>query len=209
MGFIKNSIVDFVREFERSVFPVMIDPSVLCSPRHVYALIESRYEIYVPATLFYLIGRGEIERFQYVMSYFYWPWHKRFVKFDFEAIRFLVLKIAKPYEAKREFITDVTPYFERIRVPPEVLEILLQEFSFLKEHSSLLMRTKRTLSYFKRAGFVIIDAANRLKDYKRRVFYRLRGLTWFVVTLLSVGAFVFREPWLGCLGGIFLLVADG
>ena len=63
--------------------------------------------------------------------------------------------------------------------------MILDEYSFLKEHSSILMSTKRFARYLHRWAIVLIDASNKIYDKKHRLFERIRGPRWFGGILLS------------------------
>jgi len=91
--------------------------------------------------------------------------------------------------------------------------ILLDEYSFLKEHSSLLLRTRRTLRLLREWGASVLDLSNRAFDVKHKALQKLRGPRWFLATMVSAsGAAMFPgNPVVGSitfLGGVLIAVTD-
>jgi len=182
------------REKERFL-PLMVDPSVLLSADLLKRLKEARYELYLSRTLYKILKERNEEEISNILRYFYWPWQRRLIKIRFELMyQFIEVTKPKPYEAILECRKEIEPYMEKVDLPHEVREILIEEFLFLREKSSLLLRFGRTLNYFKRAGISIINLANTLKDKKEKIFERIKGLKWLVVVLLVATDLPSQDP---------------
>jgi len=61
----------------------------------------------------------------------------------------------------------------------------LDEYSFLREHSSMLMPTTRFARRLHQWGIVLLDGTNKFYDRKHSLFERIRGPRWIVGVLLS------------------------
>jgi len=79
----------------------------------------------------------------------------------------------KPYIYKKEYVEEIFPQYMKSLLTPEAKRIILDEFSFLKEHSSILMSTKKLASHLHRWGVVLIDASNKVFDRKESLFERI------------------------------------
>jgi hypothetical protein len=91
----------------------------------------------------------------------------------------------EPYSFKREYVEDIWDYYEASRLPSEVKRIILDEYSFLKQQSAILLYTTRTARYLHRWGITLLDATNKVYDKKRSLFERIRGARWIIGTLLA------------------------
>ncbi len=163
--------------------------------------------MYLPGTL-YRILKERKEIGLDVLKYFYWRRLKRF-EIDFEVV-YQFTKIAKPYESLPEHRKQIEPYL-KVSLPPEVRNILIEELSFLMGKSSLLLRFRRTLHYFKRMGIIIVDLSSTLIEEKEKIFKRIRGLRWFIAVSLGVSDLLPLNPMSSILMrgiGIVLVVFD-
>jgi len=165
-------------------YPVMIDPAIVTSPPHVKALLRARFKdpLYVPASLYKMIieYKKYPEKVNFILSHFTWTkWEK--VCEDFFRLE------VRPYEARSEFRKEILSSIEGVPWPSEVKEILIEEYSFLREHSSLLLRLRKTVNLLKKIGLPILDAGNRFYDAKRTLFERFRGIRWLLLTMISLG----------------------
>jgi len=178
-------------EPEKRFFPLMVDPSVFLSADHLKKLIEAEYELYISSTLFNILSTLDESKITFILSYFYWPSQQKLIKLDIETIRGFLRKdkIYKIYTAPEEDKNTLRPYLsyevQKFTIPPEVQQILIDELSFLSRKSSLLLRFRRTLDYFRRAGIIIMDLANTAKYEKERIFHKIKNLKWFITILLT------------------------
>jgi hypothetical protein len=167
----------------------MVDPSVLLSTELLSKLRKAGYKLFLSEELFKILEERNKKKILAIMSYFCWAQYRIETietKIDIESVfRFIEEKAnIELYHAKTDFEKEIKPRLEKIHLPAEVQRILVDEYSFLRERSSLLLRYRRTLNYFKRAGLPIIDMANLLKDKKEEIFHRIRGLKWFVALIV-------------------------
>jgi hypothetical protein len=161
------------RPFEpERFFPLMVDPSVLLSSEHLSILRKAGYTLFLSRELHNILEERDKKIILYVLRYFCWPQNKREIKVDFESMyRFIEEKDkVELYRASTRFKEEMESRLAKIHLPPEVRRILIDEYSFLRERSSLLLRYRKTVTYFKRAGMPIIDMANSLKDEKEEIF---------------------------------------
>lgn len=180
-----------MEELEKRFFPLMVDPSVFLSADHLKKLIDAEYKLYISRTLFNILSTLDKKYITFILSYFYWPSQKKLIKLDIETIRGFLKKdsMYEIYTAPEEDIIKLRPYLsyevQKFTIPLEVQQILIDELSFLIRSSSLLLRFRRTLDYFRRAGIIIIDLANTAKDKKERIFHKIKNLKWFITILLT------------------------
>jgi hypothetical protein len=173
---------------EKKLSTLIIDPSVITSDIHVLKLLSIEKKLFIPATLFEVIK--EREKAYDILRYFVWsPWQ---VKLSAESLK--LIERAETYKYKEENIQDVYPKLDRLTIPPYVKQILLEEYSFLKENSALLLRFQKTLQYFRNIGISTLNLMNKLKDEKERVFYQIRGPRWIVTILLDFSALFVQDP---------------
>jgi hypothetical protein len=196
----------------------MMDPSVLTSEFYVDALRQLYPErrISVPATLIKAIDNNVVDE---VLRYFIWPTTRYYRLTPSYLEKILELKrreYFQIYEYKKEYVREIIGLLERLVLPRYVeryvKDILLEEYSFLKENSALLLRFKRTIHYFKSLEVSTLDVTNKIKDQKENIFRRVRGLRWIVAVLLSTSEFrdLTHEPLWRLIGasGFILVVFD-
>jgi hypothetical protein len=167
---------------EKKLSTLIIDPSVVTSDIHVRNLLELSDEkkLFVPATLYEVIE--EEKKAEDILRYFVWcPWK---AKLSAESLK--LIKRAEIYKYKEENIRDISPELDRLNVPFYVRQILLEEYSFLKENSALLLRFQKTLQYFRKIGISTLNLLNKLIDEKKRALYHIRGLKVIIALLLPV-----------------------
>jgi hypothetical protein len=177
---------------EKKLSTLIIDPSVVTSDIHVRNLLELSDEkkLFVPATLYEVIE--EEKKAEDILRYFVWyPWK---AKLSAESLK--LIKRAEIYKYKEENIRDISPELDRLNVPFYVRQILLEEYSFLKENSTLLLRFQKTLQYFRNMGILTLNLMNKLRDEKEQVFNQIRGPRWVAAILLECSAFFEQDPFL-------------
>jgi hypothetical protein len=197
-------------DLEEKLSTIMIDPSVLTSAIHIQKLFDIKQKLFVPATLTRAI---EDEKIEEVLRYFVWPYF-RLPKFSPEYFELTEKIRPSSYKHREENVKEIIPLIERANLPEHVRLILLEEYSFLKEHSALLLRFRRTVQHFRIAGVATLDAANKLKDKKEKIFEQIRGPRWIVAVLLGLGGVdecLTGDPLLGTIlavSGFILTVFD-
>jgi hypothetical protein len=189
---------------EKKLSTLIIDPSVVTSNIHVRNLLELSDEkkLFVPATLYEVIE--EEKKAEDILRYFVWyPWK---AKLSVESLK--LIKRAEIYKYKEENIRDISPELDRLNVPFYVRQILLEEYSFLKENSALLLRFQKTLQYFRKIGISTLNLMNKLKDEKVRALYQIRGLQFIVAFLLFGNELLVQDPLLGKILTTILVIFD-
>jgi hypothetical protein len=194
----------------------MMDPSVLTSEAYVDALRQLYPErrIFVPATLIKAIGNNVVDE---VLRYFIWPTTRYYRLTPSYLEKILELQRREyflRYEYEEEYVREIIGLLERLVLPRYVeryvKDILLEEYSFLKRYSALLLRFKRTIHYFKELGISTLDVTNKVKDQKENIFRIARGLRWIVAVLLSTSEFriLTHEPLWRLIEASILVVFD-
>jgi len=173
-----------VPALEEKLSTVMIDPSVLTSGAHTQKLFDIQQKLFIPATLARAIEDKKIVE---VLRYFVWPY---FQLPEFSPEYFRLKEKIVIYKYRKENVEEIISSLERVDLPEYVKGILLEEYSFLKEHSALLLRFRRTVQHFRNLGVSTLDTANKLKDKKEQVFEQIRGPRWVVAILLDSGALI-------------------
>ena len=117
------------------------------------------------------------------------------------------------YRFKEEFVEELYPYFEQSLLPSEVKHTILDEYSFLREHSSILMSTARFAKRLHRWGIPLVDGMNKYYDRKHALFEKIRGPRWIGGVLLSAAglAALSSIPIVGVIlgtGGTILILFD-
>lgn len=180
---------------EDKLRPSMVDPSIFTSDKHLTFLIKYHStetflsRIYIPYTFVRLVKEeGDNETLE-TLRYFVFPMQKYRVKLskDWQKLKHEILKMPF-YEAKTEYEQEILPILEEQfeSYPPFVKDILIEEYSFMREHSSLLLKGKQAIRYFQKILPVTIDATNRLVDKKQKLFHETRGLRWTIAFLLAI-----------------------
>lgn len=180
----------------------MIDPSVFTSDRHMLALRKARKAldpIYIPNTFMGILerlGRKEISEREVVelLNYFANPFPQPYLRlsqywstvFSFNVKSFKVTRDGKQI--------DQSLRKRNRRLPTEAIQILVEEYSFMRQHSALLMRGKHSIRYLEKLVHGSINATNSLKDKKHDAFQKIRGPVWFVALLVASSAFLTNNP---------------
>ena len=165
---------------ESKIHPIMIDASVFTSEKHCQALLGTKEQFQVSRTLYDLM-LGE-KRFESVSD----PLLYTLDRFSWKRLEYIPTEIMnlrtriEPYKYKEKYVKEIYPSYEKSILPWEVKDIILDEFSFLKEHSSILMSTKKFVRQLHRWGIVLIDASNKVFDQKKDLFERIRGVRWLM-----------------------------
>jgi hypothetical protein len=172
----------------------MLDPSVLTSDLHLQAVLKSGLKFKVPPTFLLLID--EKNRMPQVLRYF--------IPLNTSPILSRYLNVCRErgilegYGVNKKRVDDLSraqrdralPTFDSLHLPTEVQQIFLEEYSFMKQESSLLSRFRKPLQLFRRVGFVIVDAhvgtLGILVSSEEYAWFS--PLKWHVAQLLESGA---------------------
>jgi len=173
----------------------MLDPTVFTSREHVDVVIDSNRIFYLPSAFYDVIFR-RWERFGAVMNDFFWPSGAALVESPLPKSYLERLnRRLKAYDLNRNIISGFEGAFGRLDVTPETKKILLEELSFLKEHSRLLLASRRTFTYLRGAGVTVVDLARgvnrslyRVQQEKEAIFEKTKGTRWLVGILVQFPA---------------------
>jgi hypothetical protein len=185
---------------------MMADGSVFSSQEHINALVESGEKYRVSATLFRILFEESKNNRRSALSSLGWR------DLPLEPSERLN-KILVPYEHKIEYVSPLLDKIPESQRETQTTSVLLDQYSFLKEHSSLLLRTRRTLRLLRGWGVVTLDLSNRAYDLKHHALQKLRGPRW-LLALAVAGAGISQltaDPLLAgvsFLGGAFIVVMD-
>lgn len=162
---------------------VMLDPSIFLS-REIFLALKRDESIFVSHSF----SKIDLKLLPEVLNYF--SWYKRELKDkQLKEIKELIDTI-KPYKANSTYAEEFRKITkgEILFKIKEIEDIIIDEYSFLRENSSLLLRTKKTISYFKRFGIATLDVGNSLIRKKRDLFQRFEiiryGLRIYIAVLL-------------------------
>lgn len=123
--------------------PSIIDPSIFVSYDHCMVLLQSQPEWYISATLHEMLYKN-YERTKIFSTLQY------FVEGPLAYLPLEKLNLSGklfPYQYKEKYIKEIHSEYLKSELPEEVKLILLDQYSFLKEHSSILMITKKFAEY--------------------------------------------------------------
>lgn len=194
---------------EVKLSPSILDASVFTSLSHCDVLREAQEKFFVSKALYTILYEEyDREKVFNTLSHFVW----RPLKYlPSEKINLQVY--LTPYEFKKEYTEEIYPYYQESRLPVEVKQIILDEYSFLKEHSSIFMSTKRLSKYLHQWGVIFIDATNKFYDEKHSFFDKVRGVRWIMGFLLGATGIVrfAQEPMIGTMlqaSGAALILLD-
>lgn len=184
----------------RDKLDVILDPSLLSSPSHLSKLYDFHGRLFVPRTIKQL-SQHQVEDILPYFGYF---------GLRFEAEKFYKLveqKEVEAFEAIPEYVKELTG-LDKLRLPSTVSEILAEEYSFIRSHSYILARLRKTFHWFKRCGVAVLDTSNKdIKDKKEELFESIRGVRWIIGVAIAVGGLFTANPILGGLG-IVIAVTD-
>lgn len=161
---------------------IIIDPSVFTSWNHITSILESYKDIqfYLSPTLIDIIKDGKID-----IIYDYFSWSKP-EKYEIPEISYSLLERGNSYKIKEVRISsELRENIQRLNLPYEVREILLDQLNFLIEYSILIARYRKTKNYLKKAGVPVIDSANKIITIKRDFIQYHRGVTWLIHLLIK------------------------
>jgi len=201
--------------FDQHYEPVILDASIFTSIEHCEAILVTRKTFHVSQTLYRMLYQEDLfETITFMNRYFsYFP-RKPFEYYPrVLAERLMAMKdILKPYRYKEHIVKELLPYLEKIRQPKPKLvrDIVLDEYSFLREHSSVLMRTKRFANYLHKWGVIILDATNRIYRKKHELLAATRGVRWILGIILALkgNRIIPLSQEYTMLGGLILLLLD-
>ena len=156
---------------------------------HLWKLLDLSVDqnLFIPATLYRAYKEQKIHK---ILPYFVWaPRHA-----NLSSVFPRLIEKTQIYEYKEENVKEILPQIDRIRLPSYAKTILLEEYSFLKEKSALLLRFRKVLQYFRNMSIPFLDVTNKLKDEKERIFHKMRGLRWVTAFLLECAAPFTTDP---------------
>jgi hypothetical protein len=192
---------------EKKLSALIIDPSVITSDSHIHKLLNIEQRLFIPATLYWMVKEQKVNE---VLRYFvWWDWQAKIAREYFKLI-----EKAEIYKYKEGNVKEIVSQIERVNLPVYVKQILLEEYSFLKENSALLLRFRRTIQYFRKIGISTLDVTNKIRDEKERIFERIRGPRWIVALSLDFSALIKyaeQDPLWGtilAISGIVLTIFD-
>jgi len=189
--------------------PTILDASVFCSYSHCELLLQTRTKFFISASLYNLLYEEyDKARVFNTLGQFVW---RRLSYLPSEKLE--LRPYLEPYEFKRQYVNEIYRHYETSKLPLEVKQIILDQYSFLKEHSSMLLYTRRTAKHLHGWGITLLDATNKCYDRKRSFFWSIRGVRWILGTLLASGgiAQLSGNPLvdtIAAVGGIVLVLFD-
>jgi hypothetical protein len=123
-----------IGENASKLLPSILDASVFSSVDHCDKLLQARENFFVSDTLYTMLYReyDKIKVFD-TLRYFVFPppGYLPLEKLDLQSY-------LEPYKFKEEYVKEIYPYYEKSLLPSEVKQIILDEYSFLKEYSSVV-----------------------------------------------------------------------
>jgi len=201
---------------------VMLDASVFSSPEHC----EEAFEAYettgqkfrVSAALYKLVY-DEVPPSVVVGTLGMFGTSKRFLKHlsdnrDSPFSYLMELKpTLEPYQSNPEYVKELIQYPGWQDLPPIAEKIVFDEYSFLREHSSIVMRTRALAKFLKKRGISVLEKPNDISDIKKLLFRRFRGARWLVGIVVALAAIpnIANNPALASiigLGNYVLVVTD-
>ncbi len=193
--------------------PAMLDAGVLTRRVLCEAVSASkRNEFYLSQALYDLMyKRSDQEDIYKVLNHFRSPstWGK---PLPAEKFRDQFVHKLRPYPYKKEFVQDVYSAYLESPLPDTVKNIVLDEWSFLKDKSSIIMAAKHFAGYLYSWGVPLFDAANQFVDAKHALLNPVRGMKFFLGLAIAMsGYIVSNDPrvkkWITT-GGVALALFD-
>jgi len=174
--------------------PVIIDPSVLTKRWHAEAtMAPMRGQFYLSATLHSLLYKNHDPRSLYEVLNYFRPRYRWIEPLPIEKLLPEVIERMKPYKFKEEFVSEIRERVNESHYPPLVREVILDEWSFLRENSSALMASWNFAKIMQDFGVAVLDATNRVLDAKTQIVQPYRGLKWFLAIALAGVAVKYRH----------------
>lgn len=162
--------------------PVIVDASVFASAWHIRTLRNFTGDLFVSEVMYNLLYKEkDYDGFVQTLRYF----SSRWPDYPLEELSNFRKRL-RPYERKTEYVSEIEDYLRWVYVPDPVKLTILDEYSFLREHSSLLFRTKRIAYYLKKCSIPFLDASNKFVDDKEKVFHSIRGPRWLLGILIEI-----------------------
>ena len=195
-----------VRETSHKLTPIMVDGSIFSSEDHLEKIVASGDRFNVSSTLFQLLFEDSAYERREIFSSFGWADLPPTLP---ETLRETLI----PYAHKIEYVSLLLDKVSETNLNPQLTSILLDEYSFLKENSSLLLRTRRTLRYLRDLGVTILDLSNRAYNVKHKALQKLEGPRWLLAMAVAGSGIsqITSNPTLAgvsLLGGVFITVMD-
>jgi hypothetical protein len=179
--------------------PIMVDPSVFSSILHTSILNELMQPLFISGTLAKLLFDKPDHALE-ILRGFGWR--------DFPILPSKSMRERfKLYDYNEKYVADWMQQSYKISKVPEVRTIVLDELSFLLEHSSLLMRTTRTLRHFRKLGIGILDFTGSAYHAKHHALEPLKGARWYLALSVAAAGVVVNSP-IVALGGVIIVAFD-
>ncbi len=166
----------------------MLDGSVFTNADLLQNLISSKRTFHVSATLYSLLyERYDFETVHQTLNYFRRPeeWN---AGLPAEKLLPDLRALLRPYQVRSELIDDVFRQSELSALPVNVKRIILEEWSFMKEHSSLLLIFDRAVSTLHQWGVVVLDATNQVANLKTQLLQPLHGIKVLLGIAVAIAA---------------------
>jgi len=178
---------------------IILDPSILFSERHTSSLLHWDRGLYLAPTLTRVLDSGDQRLVSDVLSAFarfpseglvsHGPLPKILKSTSFVELR-RKCGVYQPSAEALDFARNFVPSLPDAGLSPETKNIVLEEVAFMRQHSSLIMRTKATIRTMKRYGALVLDASNRIFNDKHELLARIRGPRWMLAVLVGMQAIV-------------------
>jgi len=164
----------------------ILDASIFTSYHHCDKILRMREKFFVSETLYDILFEDKYKHNkEYVVKYF----GPRGVR-GLPNIKYDLKSMLVKYTYKKEYVEDIMTNIKEFKVPEEVKNIILDQYSFLKEHSISLMSTRKFAKLLYKLGIPIVDALNKGVDWKRKKLEPIRGLRWIIGLLIAFGTAV-------------------
>lgn len=177
--------------------PVILDPTILVSPRHMRALAEYRKTLFVPASLAEFVEDEDWDTVESVLAELSWPFTRRPIIVQRGARGQLAevsvsLNRYKASGSDLERLGQLYPQLWNLRNPVD--KVLGDEYAFLRHHSSLMTRILRPLYALRDRGIPLLDTGDRLLAAKKRILGPHTGLKVFLASLVATATLIANPP---------------
>jgi hypothetical protein len=116
------------------------------------------------------------------------------------------------YQFKKELVEDILPRCSRSPLPNVVRDIILDQWSFLKEKSIIMLAADYFAKYIFQWGIPLLNCTNQVYDIKRTMLEPYRGLKFMLGVAVATGGYLAtRDPKLQskvAIAGLALAILD-
>ena len=187
----EKQVSKFTEEILRG--PLILDPTILISERHLGALQPRPRRLFVSGTWARAVERQDWRTIDRIIGDLSWRFGYREPR-ETHGIRDFIVEtasIGRPYSARAEDLRRLASYYgESWNFARVTDQVLADEYSFLREHSAMVARIRRTYYLFRDKGVAVMDAGDRLLNIKGRFFARRPRLKFLLGVLIPLEAFV-------------------